>query len=310
MKILMTGGTGLIGKTLIDALLTDGHEISVLTRNVDKARDALPSGVIPFKWDTATTQGWDHLIPAMDAVINLAGESLAGEGVVEIITKHWNAEYKKRIRESRENVGSALVAAIEKAEKKPKVFIQASAVGYYGPRADEKISETSDGADDFLAETCRLWEDSTQKLDEMGVRRAIIRTGLVLSEEGGILPMVLLPFRLFAGGPLGSGKQYVSWIHMDDQVNAIRFLLNNEDASGVYNLTAPNPVTQREQAKVIGRVLRRPSFIPVPGFALKLVLGEKSTLVLDGQRVIPQKLEADGFAFKFTDFETALADLL
>ena len=310
MKILMTGGTGLIGRALIDALLKDGHEINVLTRNPDKARNALPSGVTPYKWDGATPKGWEHLIPDMDAVINLAGESIAGEGLVEIITKHWTSEYKKRIRESRANVGNALVAAIEKAEKKPGVFIQASAVGYYGPSGDAELPENSPAGKDFLAETCRLWEDSTKKLEEMGVRRAVVRTGLVLAGKGGILPMVLLPFKLFAGGPLGNGKQFVPWIHIDDEVNAIRFLLNNEDASGAYNLTAPNPLTQREQAKVIGRLLRRPSFIPAPAFALKLALGEKSTLVLDGQRAVPENLQRNGFKFKFTDFESALSDLL
>ena len=310
MKILITGGTGLIGQALIDALLKDGHEISVLTRNVDKARNELPSGVKPYRWDGATPNGWDHLIPDMDAVINLAGESIAGESLVDIMTKHWNDAYKKRIRESRAKVGEALVAAVEKSEKKPSVFIQASAIGYYGPRDDEEVLEISEAADDFMAETCQLWEDSTQKLDELGVRRVVIRTGLVMAKEGGILPMVLLPFKLFAGGPLGNGQQYVSWIHMDDQVNAIRFLLENVNARGAYNLTAPNPLTQREQAKVIGRLMRRPSFIPVPGFALKLVLGEKSTLVLDGQRVIPAKLQAEGFEFKYTDFGTALESLL
>lgn len=310
MKILITGGTGLIGSTLIDALLQDGHQITVLTRNPEKARNTLPSGVTPYKWDAATPEGWDHLIPDMDAVINLAGESIAGETVFEIMTKHWTDDYKKRIRESRANVGKALVDAIKKAEKKPSVFIQASAFGYYGPRGDEEVLETSEAANDFMGETCRLWEDSTAKLDELGVRRVVLRTGLVMANDGGILPMVLLPFKLFAGGPLGNGQQYFPWIHLDDQINAIRFLLENEDAHGAYNLAAPNPIKQREQAKVIGRVMRRPSFIPVPGFALKLVLGEKSTLVLDGARVLPKKLQAEGFEFKFTDFETALADLL
>ena len=310
MKILITGGTGLIGNALIDALLADGHEINVLTRNPDKARNALPSAVIPHKWDAATPKGWDHLIPAMDAVINLAGQSIAGESLLDIVTKRWTGESKARIRQSRANVGSALVAAIEKAEKKPKVFIQSSAVGYYGPGGDTELTENDPAGNDFLAETCRIWEDSTVKLESMDVRRVIIRTGLVLAGKGGILPIVLLPFKLFAGGPLGNGKQFVPWIHIDDEVNAIRFLLNNEDAHGAYNLTAPNPLTQREQAKVIGRLLRRPSFIPAPTFALKLALGEKSTLVLDGQRAIPENLEVEGFDFKFTNFESALKDLL
>ncbi len=310
MKILMTGGTGLIGRALIDALLADGHEISVLTRNVDKARDTLPSGVLPFQWDGRSPEGWSHLIPAMDAVINLAGESIAGETLPAILTKRWNAASKTRIRQSRMDAGNALVSAIENSEKKPQVFIQASAVGYYGPRGDEEVPENSAAGEDFLAETCRIWEDSTAKLGALGVRRAVIRTGLVLASKGGILPIMLLPFRLFAGGNLGSGEQVVPWIHIEDEVNAIRFLLNNEDARGAYNLTASNPLKQRELAKIAGRLLRRPSFIPTPAFILKLALGEKSTLVLDGQRAVPDNLRLEGFHFQFDDFETALADLL
>lgn len=310
MKILITGGTGLIGRALIDTLRADGHEISILTRSPEKARHTLPSDVLPFKWDAATPKGWSHLIPEIDAVINLAGESIAGENLTAILTRRWDAATKQRIVNSRVNVGNALVAAIEGCAHKPHTFIQASAVGYYGASGVEELTESAPAGDDFLAETCQIWEDSTAKVESMGVRRAVIRTGLVLDGEGGILPTVLLPFKLFAGGPLGSGKQYVPWIHIDDQVNAIRFLLNNEDAVGAYNLTAPNPLEQREQAKVIGRLLKRPSFIPAPAFALKLALGEKSTLILDGQRAIPENLELEGFEFKFTDFESALRDLL
>lgn len=310
MKILITGGTGLIGHALIDALLEDGHQIIVLTRNPDKARDELPSSVLPFQWDGRSSDNWSYLLAITDAVINLAGESIAGENLPAILTKLWNAASKKRIQQSRVDAGNILAAAIEATAHKPKVFIQASAVGYYGACGDEEIVESAPAGDDFLAETCRLWEDSSARLDEIGVRRAVIRTGLVLAPKGGILPILLLPFRLFAGGKLGSGEQVVPWIHIEDQVNAIRFILNNEDACGAYNLAAPHPLTQRELAKVSGRLLRRPSFIPTPGFILKLVLGEKSTLVLDGQRAIPGKLQREGFAFKFSDFETALADLL
>ncbi len=310
MKILITGGTGLIGRALTTALLEDGHEISVLTRNPEKARNILDPSVVALKWDGAAPEPLAPLISNTDAVINLAGQSIAGESLPDILTKRWTPEAKQRIQQSRINIGEALVNAIQNAAKKPKVFIQASAVGYYGATGDTKLPENAPAGNDFLAETCQLWEDSTAKVESMGVRRAVIRTGLVLDGKGGILPMVLLPFKLFAGGPLGSGKQYVPWIHIDDEVNAIRFLLENENAEGAYNLTAPNPLTQREQAKVIGRLLRRPSFIPAPAFALKLALGEKSTLVLDGQRAIPENLELEGFSFKYTDFETALKDLL
>jgi uncharacterized protein (TIGR01777 family) len=172
------------------------------------------------------------------------------------------------------------------------------------------LNENAENGNDFLSKTCAIWEDSTAALDEMGIRRVIIRTGLVLAAKGGILPIMLLPFRLFAGGKLGSGEQYYPWIHLEDEINAIRFLLKNEDARGVYNLSAPHPVKQCELAKIAGRVLRRPSFLPAPAFALKLALGEKSTLILDGQRAVPEKLLAEGYTFGHTDFESALKTLL
>jgi uncharacterized protein len=310
MNILITGGTGLIGRALSAALLADGHEISVLTRNPEKALDALPLGVLQFKWDGRSPEALFPLISASDAVINLAGESIAGENLLGILSKRWTAESKKSIQQSRVEVGNALVEAISAAEKKPKVFIQASAVGYYGATGDEKITENTPNGNDFLAETCRIWEKSTAALEEMGIRRVIIRTGLVLAPKGGILPIMLLPFRLFAGGKLGSGEQYVPWIHIEDEVNAIRFLLKNEDARGAYNLSAPYPVKQRELAKIAGLALRRPSFIPAPAFALQLALGEKSTLVLDGQRAVPEKLLTEGYTFGHDDFESALRTLL
>ncbi len=309
MKILIAGGTGFIGSALTAALLEDGHIVTVLSRNPEKARNMLPSGVLPVKWDIAQPKTLSRLIPETDAVINLAGESIAGENLLAILTKRWTDLSKERIQQSRVDMGQALTAAIEASPKKPDVFIQASAVGYYGTTGDNVIAEDAPHGDDFLAETCRLWEDSTAALDEMGVRRVVIRTGLVLAPKGGILPMILLPFRLFAGGKLGSGEQYVPWIHIDDEVNAIRFLLTNKDARGAYNLSAPHPVKQRELAQIAGCLLRRPSFIPTPAFLLQLALGEKSTLVLDGQRAIPEKLQLEGFEFNFINLETALASL-
>ena len=310
MNILITGGTGLIGRALSASLLADGHQASVLTRNPDRARNALASGVLPLKWQNADIEALSRLIETNDAVINLAGESIAGENLLGILTKRWTDESKKRIQQSRVEMGETLVKAIEMAEKKPQVFIQASAVGYYGVTGDEPLNENAPVGNGFLAETCKLWEDSTVKLEEMGIRRVIIRTGLVLAPKGGILPIMLLPFRLFAGGKLGRGEQFVPWIHLEDEVNAIRFLLNAEDARGAYNLSAPQPVKQRELAKIVGRLLRRPSFIPAPAFALQLALGEKSTLVLDGQRAIPEKLVTEGFSFSHKDFESALKTLL
>jgi uncharacterized protein (TIGR01777 family) len=262
------------------------------------------------EWNGRTPQGWSHHIETADAVINLAGASIAGEGLGGILTERWSEAVKQRIRQSRTDAGQALVQAIAAAESKPSVFIQSSAVGYYGPRGGEDIPEHTAPGDDFVAQVCVDWEDSTQQLEAMGIRRVIIRTGLVMTEKGGILPIMLLPFKLFVGGPLGSGQQGIPWIHIKDEVKAIIYLLEDETAQGVYNLSAPNPVDSKQFGKAAGKVLRRPSFFPTPGFALKLALGEKATLVLDGQRAVPSRLLANGYQFAFSELELALHDLI
>jgi hypothetical protein len=310
MNILITGGTGLIGQALIEKLLDDGHKISVLTRSIVKAKKEIPDGVFAYQWNGTNSEGWSNIVEEMDAVINLAGESIAGDSLTKILTRRWTPEQKQRIKQSRLQSGHALSEAIQSASKKPEVFIQASAVGFYGPRGSDKITEQSSAGDDFLSTVCQAWEASSINIEEMGVRRVIIRTGLVLSSNGGILPMMLLPFRLFVGGPIGSGEQYISWIHIEDQVNAIRYLLTNHNSFGAYNLTAPTPVTSKEFGQIAGKVLKRPSYLPVPNFALKLVLGEKATLVLDGQRAIPQKLLEEGYDFKYNSLEFSLRNLL
>lgn len=310
MNILITGGTGLIGRALSTALLDDGHSVTVLTRDPEKRRGGLPSGVIPVRWDGHSPEGWSHLIDETDAVINLAGQSIAGESLLAILTRRWTEEQKNRIKQSRVDAGQALVAAIRMAKKKPGVFIQASAVGYYGPRGNEDVPESAEAGTDYLADVCRAWEDSTLEVEQMGIRRAIIRLGLVFAPIGGILPIMLLPFRLFVGGPLGTGKQIVSWIHIQDLVHAFRFLLENQDAFGAFNLSTPNPVSNAEFGRIAGRVMHRPYWIPVPSFVLKLVLGEKSSLVLGSQRIIPQRLLETGYEYKFAELDRALEDLL
>lgn len=310
MNILISGGTGLIGYALVKALMEDGHQLSVLTRNPQKAREQLPDRVRPFLWDGRSTEGWAHLVETNDAVINLAGASIAGESLAAILTQRWTPTTKALIQTSRIAGGQALVAAIQAANHKPKVLIQASAVGYYGPRTEADIPENTPTGSDFLARVCREWEDSTAAIENLGVRRVILRTGLVLASQGGILPVMLLPTRLFVGGPLGSGAQPVPWIHLADEVNAIRFLLGNPEARGAYNLTAPNPVSQREMAKIAGRVLKRPSWFPTPALALKLALGEKAALVLEGQNARPHRLVEAGFQFQFESLDAALEDLL
>lgn len=310
MNVLITGGTGLIGTALVAALVSDGHTITVLTRNPEETRGCLPAGVLAHKWDSCSPEGWGHLIEGTDAIINLAGESIAGETLPAIITRRWTQSQKNRIITSRVAVGQVLVEAIRAAAKVPDVFIQASAVGYYGPHGDEGIPENTAAGSDFLAQVCRVWENSTSSLKNIGVRRITIRTGLVLASKGGILPIMLLPFRLFAGGPIGGGTQVIPWIHLKDEINAIRFLLQDRTASGAYNLSAPNPVQQREFAKIAGQILGRPSLIPTPGLALRLVLGEKANLVLEGQRALPQRLLEAGYKFKFEELRPALENLL
>ena len=238
-------------------------------------------------WDAKTAQGWEYLVDGADAIVNLAGESIGGTGLVP---SRWTGARKQRILQSRLDAADAVVQAVKAAEHKPRVVIQASAVGYYGVTGDEVVTETSAAGNDFLARVCVQWENASAPLDDLGVRRAIIRTGLVLSPEEGVLPRLMLPFRLFAGGTLGSGKQWYPWIHSDDVVRAIRFLIDTEDATGAFNLTAPNPLTNRDFSRVLGRVMHRPAAIPVPAFTLRLALGEMATLVLDGQRAVPQKL--------------------
>lgn len=305
MRIIITGGTGLIGGKLVESLTAEQHEVLVLSRNPEKY--TFPTGARGVKWNGRTPEGWGHLVNETDAIINLAGENISGTG---FLPSRWTPERKRRIRDSRSHAGQAIVAAIEAATHKPSILIQSSAVGYYGSSGDEILTEDAPAGNDFLAGVCTDWEQSTQAVESMGVRRAVIRTGVVLSMEGGALPITVLPFRLFAGGPLGSGRQWWPWIHIEDEVRAIRFLLENEAANGLFNLSAPNPLTNRAFGKVIGQVLQRPSLIPAPAFALKLALGEVSTIVLDGQRAVPQRLEEAGFIFRFPDAKSALNNLL
>jgi hypothetical protein len=268
----------------------------------------LPGGVRVEGWDARTAQGWGHLADGADAIVNLAGSSIAGQG---FFPSRWTDEQRRLIRESRLNSSRAVVEAVAQAGQKPRVVIQASGVGYYGYRGDETLTEEAEPGDDWAARfTAEEWEPSTAAVEEMGVRRVVIRTGVVLSTDDGALPRLLLPFRLFVGGPMGNGKQWVSWIHPEDQARAIRFLLDNGEARGAYNLSAPDTVTNGELAKIIGKVMGRPSWIPVPGFALRLAFGEVAEVVLKGQQAVPQRLLDLGFEFQFPAAESAMKDLL
>jgi uncharacterized protein len=306
MRIIITGGTGLIGRALAANLSSGGYELIILSRNPARHQGELPPGARLQAWDGRSAQGWEHLADGATAIVNLAGENIGGDG---LLPDRWNDAKKRRIRQSRLDVGQAVVAAINAAAVKPRVLIQASAVGYYGPGGAEIITEDSPPGADFLARVCVDWEASSETVEVQGVRRVLLRTGLVLSRDGGPLPRLLPVFKLFAGGPLGSGRQYWPWIHIADEIAAIRHLIENEQARGPFNLTAPNPVTNADFSRALGRVLQRPSFLPTPAFALRLLLGEAATLVLDGQRAVPQRLLAHDFSFRFPDLADALADL-
>ena len=305
MRVVITGGSGLIGRALARSLTQNGggsgHDVVILTRDPDRV-EGLPPGVRAARWDGRTAQGWVSLLDTETAIVHMAGESIA-EG-------RWTAAKKRRIRDSRVISGQAVMDAIRQAPVKPAVLIQGSAVGYYGGHGDEAVPEDTPPGRDFLSEICREWEDSTAGAESLGVRRAVARTGIVLAREGGALPAMSLPFKLMIGGPIGDGRQWFPWIHVDDEVGALRFLLEQEAARGVFNLTAPHPVTNRELTNVLARVLGRPGFLPAPGFALRIALGEIADSLLQGQRAVPSRLLELGYAFRWPDLEPALRNLL
>jgi uncharacterized protein (TIGR01777 family) len=306
MRIVITGGTGLIGKRLAASLLPDGHEVIILSRNPQRARD-IPAGARLEAWDGQTAAGWGELADGAGALVNLSGEPLGGAG---FLPPRWTPALKQRILDSRRNGAVACLEAIKQAGKKPLVLIQSSAIGYYGVHEDEILTEKSGPGDDFAAQVCVAWEASSAAVDETGVRRVVLRSGLVLDRQEGVFTRLSLPFRLFAGGPLGSGNQWMSWIHIDDEIAAIRRLIQEKSASGAFNLTAPNPVQNRDFARSLGKVMHRPAFMPAPAVAFRLAFGEVATLVVDGQRVVPEKLQQTGFKFKFDTLEAALTDLV
>lgn len=305
MRVIITGGTGLIGTALSKSLAQDGHEAIVLSR--DPSRYTLPPGVRGETWDGKTAVSWGHLVNEADAIVNLAGENLAGSG---LLPTRWSAERKQLLRQSRLDAGRAVVEAVTAAERKPRVVIQASGIDYYGDLADEIVTEASPAGSGFLADLTVEWEASTAAVAQQGARHVSIRTGVVLSAEGGPLKTIALPFKFFAGGPLGSGKQWMSWIHVADEVAAIRFLLEEETAVGPFNLCAPEPLTNKAFSQAVGRAMGRPAFMPAPAFALRLALGEVADVVLNGRRALPKKLQDLGFTFQFPTANSALQDLL
>jgi uncharacterized protein (TIGR01777 family) len=302
MHVLITGGTGTIGRRLIIDLLAHGHEVTVVSRQPVRPA-GLPLAAKFMRWDGRTAAHWGEQLEQAEAVINLAGAGIADQ--------RWTDERKKLLLSSRVQAGQAVVEAFAATERKPAVLIQASAVGYYGGWEDDRVfTEVSPPARDFLADICVRWEESTAGVEALGVRRVILRTGVVLDTEGGALPKIAAPFRVFGGGPVGSGRQWFPWIHRDDAVAAIRFLLETETTAGPVNLTAPNPLTNGDFARTLGRVLHRPAVAPAPAFALKLALGELAEVLLKGQRALPSPVLDWGIQFRFPQAEAALRDLL
>ena len=306
MKTIITGGSGSIGRKLTQTLTQHGHEVVILSRNPGSV-SGLPKNARAVKWDARTSEGWLSEADGADAIVNLAGSNIAGTG---FFPKRWNDETRKILIQSRVDAGKAVVEAIKMAKIKPKVVVQQSAIGYYGPRGDEIVTEENEPADDFLAHVQVATANSTKEVEDHGVRRVILRHGIYLDPTDGALYRLVLPFKMFVGGPMGSGKQWYSWIHPADTAGAIIFLIENETASGAYNLTAPNPERNKDFARKLGKALNRPSFMPLPGFVLKILFGEVSTVVLDGQRVVPKRLQEAGYEFKFPTLESALKDLL
>ncbi len=300
-RILITGATGFIGRALALELQKGGYAVVGLTRRMSGA--GRTGGIAFATWDGRTASGWGHLVESARAVVHLAGDDLA-EG-------RWTRAKRERILRSRIDSGKAIVEAVRSAREKPLVLVQASAIGFYGPGGEEPLDESSPHGDGFLAGVAREWENSTKDVESLGVRRAVIRTGLVLGAGGGVWPRLVLPFRFFAGGPLGSGRQGFSWISLQDEVRAIRYIIESEGLSGAFNLTAPGPLRQRDFCRVLGRALRRPCWLRVPAPLLRLLFGKKAEeTLLAGALVLPRRLLASGFAFRHPDAASAAAAIL
>jgi uncharacterized protein len=301
MKVLVTGASGRIGKALCGELLARGDEVVGLTRSPDKAAQAAPQ-IAWHAWEPTLERPTEAAFEGVDGVINLVGEP---------INQRWTDDAKGRIMDSRKVATHNLVGAIEGLATKPKVLVSQSAVGYYGSRGDEVVDETSSPGDSFDAQVCIEWEAAAHEVDAAGVRLAIVRTGQVMETEGGILGELLLPFKLGLGGPLAGGRQWVPWIHLSDEVGILIWALDTESVTGVVNGTAPNPVTNKEWSKALGRALHRPAVLPIPGFAVEVKFGKEFGKVAQGgQKAVPKRTEELGYAFKFPEIDGAFRNLL
>ena len=291
MNLIIAGATGFIGSALCDRLLQQGHSLTLLTRSA--SRETAGKNKRWLQW----TPGWESAVEGVDGVINLAGEPIAG--------KRWNAQQKRRILTSRVETTQSLVNAIASARQKPNFLINGSAIGYYGAHGDERITETEPPGSDFLATTCQRWEEEAKKAAPYGVRVSLLRTGIVLGRNGGALAKMTMPFKFFVGGPLGSGNQWMSWIHLEDEIGLILFLIDHA-LEGPYNATAPTPERNKDFSRTLAEVMGRPSWLPAPALAMRAALGEMASMLLTGQRVVPAAAEKRGYRFHYANLRDAL----
>jgi NAD dependent epimerase/dehydratase family enzyme len=325
-RVVVTGATGMIGRQLCKQLSAKGYQVVAFSRDPQKARRSVPGAAEYVAWTPSESGPWASALHGAHGVIHLAGASLFG--------KRWTDAYKREIVASREVGTRGLVNAMAQAQNKPKVFVSMSAVGYYGPHGDETLDESAPPGGDFLAHVCRIWEREAKRAEDMGIRTVLFRSGVVLGgdekmsipidlagasldrpgvilkTEEGAFPLLVMPFYFFAGGPILPGTQWMAWIHVDDTVSLLLMALEDERVRGPLNATAPDSQTNREMARTIGRVMGRPAWAPVPGFALKLMLGEMADMITTGQRVIPKKAQELGYQFKYPTSAQAVREIL
>jgi len=302
MRVVVLGATGFIGRALVGALTGRGDDVLVLSRRPHLAARRFGGNVQATQWSPEYDPGWGEQIEGYDAVVNLAGEPLLG--------RRWSRRQKDLILKSRIDSAAGLIKAIRRADHRPGALISASAVGYYGRRGDEELAENSPPGDDFLAEVCRAWEKEVEDDDTESVRTVRIRIGMVLGRGGGALPRLVVPFRFYMGGRFGSGRQWVSWIHLKDLIGIILWALDNPQVEGPLNGTSPQPVNNREFTQTLGRVLNRPAAVPIPGFILRLALGEAADVLLEGQRAVPKRVMELGYSFHYPSLAGALQEIL
>lgn len=300
MHVTVTGATGLVGSRLVQRLQQRGDRVTVLSRNVEQARAQL-GDVEAFAWDPSSDPAPTAALEGRDAIVNLAGSP---------VFQRWTTSSKQRIEDSRVHTTAHLVRGIATTTDRPSILVSGSASGYYGDTEDRPVSEDQPPADDFLGKLAQRWETAAHGAEKHGLRVTTIRTGMVLAADGGALPVMLRPFRVGLGGWLGSGRQYVPWIHVDDEVGLMLAALDDPAYTGAINASAPNPVTNKQFSKAVGRAIHRPVLAPAPAFALRLLLGERAAVVLDSSRMIPARAEQLGYAFAHPDLDGALTDLL